>query len=282
MTQHKKADQPVWPGNIVDYLFEPHHSTTAGARTFLTMPDGDVSFDALYRRTCRVGNLLKKAGIVPGDRVLFSVFDDVDFPAIFLGAMKMGAISLPLNTFLTKKDYAYYIRDSGAKAVIVDKHLAPMIGEIVRENGLSLKVFVTGAPAAGFDTLADAIEGLPEALDTYPRKPDDDAFWLYSSGSTGDPKGVVHTHAHIFWATELFGFGAMNTSADDVIICPPKMFFAYGLGWQLYMPLRAGARVITEPAAIRPDSVLAKLVKHQPTLLVAVPTLFAGMLDLMR
>lgn len=281
MTQTSRARQKVWPGNIVDYLFEPHQGT-AGARTFLTMPDGDVSFDALYRRVCRVGNLLKNAGIAPGDRVLFSVFDGADFPAIFFGAMKMGAISLPLNTFLTKKDYTYYIKDSGAKAVIVDQGLAPMIGEILREHELSLKVFVCGGPVAGFDTLAGAIEGLPEALDTWPRKPDDDAFWLYSSGSTGDPKGVVHTHAHIFWSTELFGFGAMEVTADDSIICPPKMFFAYGLGWQLYMPLRAGARVITEPAAIRPDAILAKLVKHQPTLLIAVPTLFAGVLDLMR
>ena len=183
MTNHKKANQPVWPGNIVDYLFEPHQSAAAGARTFLTMPDGDVSFDALYRRICRVGNLLKKAGIVPGDRVLFSVLDGVDFPAIFFGAMKMGAISLPLNTFLTKRDYSYYIKDSSARAVIVDKSLAPMIGEIVKENQLSVKVFVCGGAATGFDTLADAIEGVSESLDTYPRKPDDDAFWLYSSGS---------------------------------------------------------------------------------------------------
>lgn len=282
MTTLKRANQPVWPGNIVDYLFEPHQGAAAGARTFLTMPDGDVSFDALYRRVCRVGNLLTKAGIVPGDRVLFSVFDGADFPAIFFGAMKMGAISLPLNTFLTKKDYRYYIKDSGAKAVIVDRSLAPMIGEIVKENGLAVKVFVSGGAVIGFDELGDAMEGLPESFDTYPRQPGDDAFWLYSSGSTGDPKGVVHTHAHIFWATELFGLGAMNTSADDSIICPPKMFFAYGLGWQLYMPLRVGARVITEPAAIRPDSILAKLIKHQPTLLIAVPTLFAGLLDLMR
>ena len=282
MSAPSKTDQSVWPGNIVDYLFEPHQTAAAGARTFLTMPNGDVSFSALYQRTCKVGNLLRKVGIMPGDRVLFSVFDGVDFPAIFLGAIKMGAISLPLNTFLTKKDYTYYIKDSGARAVIVDQSLAPMIGEIVREHDLAVKVFITGGSVDGFTALDEAIREQPETLDTFPRKPDEDAFWLYSSGSTGDPKGVVHTHAHIFWSTELFGFGAMGLTAADSIVCPPKMFFAYGLGWQLYMPLRAGARVITEPAAIRPDSVVAKLVKHQPTLLVAVPTLFAGMLDLMR
>ena len=282
MSTLSRANGPAWPGNIADYLFEPHQSSAAGARTFLSMPGGEVSFDALYRRTCKVGNLLRQIGIAPGHRVLFSVFDGVDFPAIFLGAIKIGAVSLPLNTFLTRKDYAYYIKDSAAKVVIVDKGLAPMIGEIVREGGLDIRVYVTGGAAAEFETLEGALSGQPETLDTFPRKPDDDAFWLYSSGSTGDPKGVVHTHAHIFWSTELFGFGAMNVTAGDVIVCPPKMFFAYGLGWQLYMPLRAGARVITEPAAIRPDSIVAKLVKHQPTLLVAVPTLFAGMLDLMR
>jgi benzoate-CoA ligase family protein len=105
------------------------------------------------------------------------------------------------------------------------------------------------------------------------------AFWLYSSGSTGDPKGVVHTNDHIYWATELFGIGAQNIHAGDVILCPPKMFFAYGLGNQVYFPIRAGATNVVNTGPISPDRIWALWLQHQPTIVMSVPTLFAGMLQ---
>lgn len=277
-----RTDVPSLPGNIVDYLFEHRRAADEERRTFLTTPSGDVSFRDLYARTCQVGGFLKRLGVKTGERVMLCVLDGPDFAAIFLGAMKIGAVSLPLNTFLKSKDYAYYIKDSGAKVVIADKGLAPMIGEIIRELNLDIKLFVAGGTVPGVDSLDDAIRELPQTLATEPRLPDDTAFWLYSSGSTGDPKGVVHTHAHIYWATELFGIGTLGITSDDVILCPPKMFFAYGLGFQNYMPLRTGARILAEGHPARPDTILAKLIEHEPTMLVAVPTIFVSLIELMR
>jgi benzoate-CoA ligase family protein len=93
---------------------------------------------------------------------------------------------------------------------------------------------------------------------------------------------VVHTHEHIYWASELFGIGTQGITADDVILCPPKMFFAFGLGNQVYFPLRAAAQVVVEPDPMRPETMLALLVAHRPTIVVAVPTLYAGVVNLMR
>jgi benzoate-CoA ligase family protein len=269
-------------GNVVDYLFEHRLAEGERDRVFLTTPAGAVTFGELHARTCQVGHLMRKCGMKVGDRVLFSVRDGLDFVSVFLGVMKVGGVSLPLNTFLKAKDYAYYLRDSGAVIVVIDRSLVPMFHEILRDLPHVKHVFVTGGDGDGPELLERAVVDLPTTVDTVPRAAADPAFWLYSSGSTGDPKGVVHTHDHIYWATELFGIGAQGVSRDDVIVCPAKMFFAYGLGNQVYFPLRVGARVVTDPEPARVESILARLIEHRPTLFVAVPTIFAGLVNLMR
>ncbi|HEY9223435.1 MAG TPA: benzoate-CoA ligase family protein [Variovorax sp.] len=271
-------------GNVVDYLFERRMAPEEARRPYLVGAHATHSFGDLYERVCQVGHLLRSLGVKPGDRVLFSVVDGIDFPALFLGAMKIGAVSLPLNTFLQSTDYAYYIRDSGAKLLVVDAALVPKIEEIRDAHDFPSLLFVANGRAQGWRELDAELAGQPRVLDTLARRPDEQAFWLYSSGSTGDPKGVVHTHEHIYWACELFGLGesGMGMRRDDEILCPPKMFFAYGLGNQVYFPLRAGARVFMEPAPIKPQALLERMIATRPTMMMAVPTLFAGLLDLMR
>jgi benzoate-CoA ligase family protein len=263
-------------GNVVDYLFEHRRGVGERDRIYLSMPQGELSFGDVYARACRVGGLLLDCGVGIGDRVLFSVVDGPDFPALFLGAMKIGAVALPISTYLKPKDYAYYLKDCGAKVVVVDKGLADTVAPIAAEIGARL--FISGDPAS----LDAAIAGYAPELETCPRAADDPAFWLYSSGTTGDPKGVVHTHDHIYWATELFGLGAQQMNRDDVLICPPKMFFAFGLGNQVYFPLRAGAQVIADAAAPNVDQLIETLIRRRPTLLVAVPTIYANLLQKLR
>lgn len=270
--------------NIVDYLFERRMAPDEARRPYLVSAQATHSFGDLHERVCQVGHLLRSLGVKPGDRVMFSVLDGIDFPALFLGAMKIGAVSLPINTFLTSKDYAYYVRDSGAKVLVVDESLMPRIDAIRDADDFPSLLFVANGSAAGYRCLDTELASQPRSLEGLPRRPDEPAFWLYSSGSTGDPKGVVHTHEHIYASCELFGLGklGLDLRRDDEILCPPKMFFAYGLGNQVYFPLRAGARVFAEPAPIKPAALLERLIANRPTALMAVPTLFAGLLDLMR
>ncbi|MGE4125570.1 MAG: benzoate-CoA ligase family protein [Pusillimonas sp.] len=267
-------------GNVVDYLFEPSLNSPLKDRAFLLTPDGEVTFQALHERVCQVGNWLASIGVQPGDRVMFSVLDGVDFVSLFLGAMKIGAVSLPINTFLTAKDYGYYIQDSGASVVVIDEGLKPLIDEVAASQTLPSHVFVIGSPERHYQDFRSAVGKQPKFVATYPSNAKDTAFWLYSSGSTGSPKGVLHTHEHIHASTELFGTNTLGMCSDDVLLCPPKMFFAFGLGFQVYMSLRVCAQVIVDSRSARADRILENLVRYRPTLLVAVPTLFSSLLTL--
>jgi benzoate-CoA ligase family protein len=265
-------------GNVTDYLFARSLEAGRGTRPYLIAPDRAWSFRQLAERAWQIANFLKSLGIRPGERVLFSVVDGADFPALFLGTMHIGAIAIPINTYLKPHDYAYYIRDSDCVAVIADHTLAPIVGGLRSELPRVKHVIATGRHVDGLPFLDDEIDGFPTECESVPTDPDDMAFWLYSSGSTGSPKGVVHTGNHIYWATELFGAGAMKMNEDDVILSPPKMYFAFGLGCQVYFPIRLGARNITNPDPISPDTVWKQWLEHEPTIVIGVPTLFAALL----
>ena len=265
-------------GNVVDYLLEGRTSGANAGRPYLITPDRTWTFGELSARVGQVANALRSLGVKPKERVLFSVVDGVDFPAIFLGAMKIGAIALPINTYLKPEDYRYYIVDSEAAVVIADHTIASMIGSMRAQLPNVRYVFSAREPSPGLDFLDDALSGQPTDADTYPTDPDDMAFWLYSSGSTGSPKGVVHTGAHIYWATELFGRGALAMTENDVILSPPKMYFAFGLGCQVYFPIRTGAQNVVNPNPIAPDVVWEQWLRHEPTIVIGVPTLFAALL----
>ena len=265
-------------GNIVDYLLEHSAAGEAAARPYIVAPDRTWSFRDLSERANRIGNLLKALDVKPGDRVAFSALDGIDFPAVMLGIMKIGAVALPINTYLKPQDYQYFMSDSDCKVAFIDHSLAPTIDQI-RSSLPSLRCVVgLRIKAEGYDLLDDLIAGQSTDCAAHPTDPDAMAFWLYSSGSTGVPKGVVHTGNHMFWATELFGGDALKIGLDDVILSPPKMYFAFGLGNQVYFPIRYGARVVVNPDAITPQRIWDLWLKHRPTVVFGVPTLFAGML----
>ncbi|MES1155325.1 MAG: AMP-binding protein, partial [Pseudorhodoplanes sp.] len=217
-------------GNVVDYLLERSGSPVFAARPYIVGPDRTWSYGDLTERVGRTANALKSLGLKPGERVLFSVMDGIDFPALFLAILKIGAVGLPINTYLKPHDYQYFIADSGARVVIVDHSLVPAIEQIRSTITDVREIITTGAAVAGYPFFDDMVATQPSECESLSVDPDSMAFWLYSSGSTGMPKGVVHTGNHIFWATELFGLGALGINSDDVILSPPKMYFAFGLG----------------------------------------------------
>jgi benzoate-CoA ligase family protein len=275
-----RATERALRGNIVDYLLERAMAREHATRPYIVAPDRTWTYGDLLDRAGKIANALKSLGVEPGQRVLFSAVDGIDFPALFLAIMKIGAVGLPINTYLKPHDYQYFIADSGAGVVIVDHLLVPVIEQIrptlpsVR-HVVALRSFVSGYP------LLDELIATEQAeCESYALAPDDMAFWLYSSGSTGTPKGVVHTGNHIFWATELFGLGALGINADDIILSPPKMYFAFGLGNQVYFPIPAAARVVVNPETITPQRIWDLWLRHRPTVVIGVPTLFAGMLRL--
>jgi benzoate-CoA ligase family protein len=269
-------------GNIVDYLLEYSAAPQREARPYLVAPDRTWTYRDLRERVARVSGLLKTLGVKRGERVLFSVVDGIDFPALFLGIMKHGAVALPINTYLKPQDYKYFISDSGARLVIVDHSLTGVLDSVCGELPNLRQIVTAGAAVEGYPFLDALLAAESVQVESAGVGLDEMAFWLYSSGSTGMPKGVVHTGNHIFWATELFGLGALRIREDDIVLSPPKMYFAFGLGNQVYFPIRAGALVVVNPAPITPSAVLEQWLSHPPTVMFGVPTLFAGVLRLVE
>lgn len=270
----------------VDFV-ERHVSERGDAIAFID-DAGTTTYRALADRVARAATVVREVGVLPEQRVVLCLHDTVDFPTLFFGAMRAGAVPVPINTLLTTEDYAFLLADSRAKAVFVSDALfpkmAPAIASLPAET--RPRVVVVRSPLA---TSADVASytNLP-ALDTllasaspsaaFPTSPDDVAFWLYSSGSTGTPKGAIHLHAHLRRTAALYGEAVLGIRPDDVVFSAAKLFFAYGLGNAMTFPLYAGATAILLAERPTPDAVARTFAKHAPTIFCGVPTLFASLL----
>ncbi|MCE9575374.1 MAG: benzoate-CoA ligase family protein [Deltaproteobacteria bacterium] len=242
-----------------------------------------LSYAGLRERADRAGNALLALGLRPEERVLLMMLDTVDFPAVFLGAIKAGLVPVPVNTLLTPADYAYLLTDSRARALIVSDHLVSLTGQaIVAANLPASRVLVAdtslGGPVHPYGLLADHLAAASPQLSAARTSPDDVAFWLYSSGSTGAPKGALHLHSHLVQTAALYAQGVLGMRPDDVVFSAAKLFFAYGLGNALTFPLAVGATAILMAERPTPAAVVRTLRTHVPTIFCGVPTLYASML----
>ena len=253
-------------------LVDRHVAEGRGARIAYRDERGACSYAELLQRVDAAGQALRAIGVMPEERVILLMLDGVDFVAAFLGAMKAGAVPVPVSTMLRPADYAFFARDSRARAVVVSDALAPMLGSALAD--VEPKPQLVVAPA-GLESLA-ARE--PPTLAPFAATPDDVAFWLYSSGSTGTPKGALHLHAHLMRTAALYGRGVLGLGADDVVYSAAKLFFAYGLGNSLTFPLAVGATTVLCADRPTPATVARVMRAERPTVFCGVPTLFASLL----
>jgi acyl-coenzyme A synthetase/AMP-(fatty) acid ligase len=161
---------------------------------------------------------------------------------------------VPLNTLLRPADYHYLLHDSRARVIIVSAPLLPQIAAIRHELPALRHILVVGAagPHGDWQRLLAAASPTLEAV---PTSKDDMAFWLYSSGSTGFPKGAVHLHHDMVYVSDLFGRQFLQATAADRMFSAAKLFFAYGLGNNMYIPMRVGASAVLLPDRPTPEAV---------------------------
>jgi 4-hydroxybenzoate-CoA ligase len=250
--------------------------------------DGErvLTYGELQTRTCRFASALADIGVRPEERLALLLYDTVDFPVAFWGAVRAGVVALPLNTLLTREQYAYILTDSRAAAIVVSASLAKALHAIVdRLPRLRTIIVVGGTPAertafAGRDVLdfTDLLARGRSDLFTAPTLSDDVAFWLYTSGSTGEPKGVKHVHTTPLAAARLMGRHIIGIRDDDVVFSAAKLFFSYGLGNAMAFPLSVGATSILLPQRPTPEAVFEVMRRHRPTIFYGVPTLYASLL----
>ena len=266
--------------NAADYFVDRNVREGRGNKVAVLCEDRSLTYGQVQAGMNKVGNALKTFGIRMENRVALLLLDMEVYPQAFFGAIKIGAIPICLNTLMRPKDYKYFLNDSRARVLMVDISLLGIIEQLKDElRFLEKIVVVNGAAPEWATTFEKFIEGSSSELETAPTTPDDSCFWLYSSGSTGDPKGVVHLQHDMTYCVETYGKQVLGVREDDVCFSAAKLFFAYGLGNGLYFPFGAGATTVLMPMRPTPASVYETIRRHRPTLFFGVPTLYASMLQ---
>jgi len=238
-----------------------------------------LTYGKLTEQAHRFANALRAKGFAPETRLMLCMLDTPAWPVVFLGCILAGVVPVATNTLLTTKDFEYMLRDSRSQALVVSSTLLPAFEELIGLLPDLKTVIVSDATSPGIyeslDSLIAQADDMPSCLNTCA---DDMCFWLYSSGSTGSPKGTVHLHSHLIQTAELYGQGVLGIHASDVVYSAAKLFFAYGLGNALTFPMSVGATTVLLPVRPTTADVFGILTKHQPTIFYGVPTLYASLL----
>jgi benzoate-CoA ligase family protein len=238
----------------------------------------DLTYAKVAEGANRAGNALRGLGLEPENRVLMAVLDSPEFATTFFGAIKIGAVPIPVNTNLKPQDFAYVINDSRAKVAVVSGQIADQLRAVRKDLPHLKQLVVVGEAGKGEQSFADLTAAAEANLDPADTSRDDMCFWLYSSGTTGFPKGVVHLQHDMRVCVELYAKPILNISEKDVTFSVAKLYFAYGLGNALYFPFAVGATTVLLDGPPAPAHVL-QVVKHfKPTIYYAVPTSYANTL----
>ena len=267
--------------NAAAWLVDRHVDSNAGGRVAYRVDGHDTTYSQLQEQIWRVQNALRLLDVRRGERVALVVNDEPAFPSWFLGALRSGVVPVPLSTMLTADELASVIDDSEAGAVVVSEQYRSHLETIVdRASELRHAVVIGDAgPIHAVPTHTwDAFDDVSEAR-VATTSEDSPAFWLYSSGTTGTPKGVMHRHANLRATAETYATDVLGIAADDRCLSVAKLFFAYGLGNSLTFPLSVGATTVLNPRRPTPVDVAELVRAESPTLFFASPNFLAALLD---
>jgi benzoate-CoA ligase len=264
--------------NVATWFVDRNVDEGRGASPAFHCEGRTLTYADVQELANRTGNALLELGVLPEDRVLVLCLDGPAFLGAFWGAIKIGAVPIPSNTLLRSQDYLYFLDDSRAKVAIVSAPLLAEAGPALEQARHLKHVLIAEGPAGTYLSFDDRVGKASSRLTAAITSRDEPAFWLYSSGSTGFPKGAVHLHHDMVICAETFAKQVVGYRATDKVYSAAKLFFAYGLGNAGYMPMAVGAQSVLFPGRPMPETVYEILTKHKPTLFYGVPTLYASML----
>jgi 4-hydroxybenzoate-CoA ligase len=236
-----------------------------------------ITYKDLKDQTNRMVGLLRRYGLRQEDRLALLALDEIAWPVAFWGALKAGVVPVALNTLLSAEVYGVILKDCRPRAMVVSAVLYPTVAPILKDIPSLQTVFVIGGQTP--ENTSNFLEELSQssAEPAINVSGDECAFWLYSSGSTGQPKGVRHVHSSLKATADTYGRQVLGIEETDVVYSVAKLFFAYGLGNAMTFPMSVGATTVLFSGRPTPASASEILTNHRPSIFCGVPTLYAAM-----
>ncbi len=267
--------------NAALYFVDRHLAEGRGDKVAFREADGakrSLTYGRLAEEAARFAGALCAHGVRREERVAMIVRDQIEFPVVFWGAIKAGAIPVPINTLLSPDIYENILSDSRASILVVSEALWEAAKPAIDGNRFLRAVVVIGDAPEGTESYSTFVNDgtLEQAVEA---SGDELAFWLYSSGSTGTPKGVRHVHASLKATCDTFATQVLGIREEDVVYSVAKLFFAYGLGNGMSFPMSVGATTILYSGRPTPDAVFGIMSSERPTIFCGVPTLFAALVN---
>jgi benzoate-CoA ligase len=266
--------------NMADYFL--YHNIEAGreGKVCLYFEDERYTYGDAVRLSNRAGNaLVRECGVRMEDRVLIVLPDCPEFAWTWFGASRVGAVITMVNPLLPAADYVYYLEYTRARVAVIHESLLQTFAEAARGAKHLRKVLVVGRERGEFASFAEVMAAMPDELAPADTHRDDIAIWLFTSGSTGHPKGAVHLHHDLPFNTECYAKRVLGINEHDLTVSVPKLFFGYATGTNLLFPFAVGGATALFAERSTPEKLFEVIERFRPTVLTSVPTMINGMLN---
>jgi 4-hydroxybenzoate-CoA ligase len=265
--------------NMADYFLDRNIRQGRGHKIAIYSEHRNYTYNDLQKMVNKTANGLREIVLRVDDRLMLLMLDVPQFYAMFWGAVRIGAIPVPVNTMLTPEDYEYYLNDSRARVLAVSEELLPLVRQIKGDLHYLRDLIVISETEGAHIPFRQKYRHSPSTIKTEYTTRDDAGFWIYSSGSTGSPKGAVHSQYDMVVTSEAYARKVLKLTEDDICFSAARLFFAYGLGNGMYFPMSVGASTVLNPDRPTPGNIFKYLERFRPTIFFGVPTLYGQMLE---
>ena len=265
--------------NATDFFIDRNIRQGRGHKIAVYTDFRNYTYNDIQKMVNKTANGMRDLGVRVEDKIMLLMLDIPQFYAMFWGSIRLGAVPIPVNTMLTPDDYEFYLNDSRSRVLAVSEELLPVINKIQGDLPYLRDIVVISETEGARIPFKQKYKRAPSDIKTSFTTKDDVGFWLYSSGSTGAPKGAIHSQDDMVITSEAYAKNVLQINENDILFSAARMFFAYGLGNSVYFPMYAGCSVVLNPEPPKPEGIFRYLEKYRPTIFFGVPTLYGQILE---